>query len=96
MEGKRLDVQAIVARRGPPTLFVTVTMNVWREEVHRLGLDNGHSSAFTSQADKQRPFDSPDVVACVCNQYAHAVMHQLEKKSNDIFGLRCIAIAGKL
>ena len=95
-KGKRLDVQAIVARRGPPTLFVTVTMNVWREEMHRIGLDNEHTGAFTPQADKPRPFDRPDVVARVCNQYSHAVMHQLEKKSKYIFGLRCIAIGGKL
>ena len=95
-KGKRLDVQAIAARRGPPTLFVTVTMNIWREEIHRRGLDNGHTGAFTPQADKPRPFDRPDVVARVYNQYANAVMHQLEKKSKVIFGLRCIAIAGKL
>ena len=95
-KGKSLDVQAIVARSLPPTLFVTVTMNAWREEMHRLGLDNEHTGAFIPQADKRRPFDRPDVVARVYNQYAHAVTHQLEKKSKDIFGLRCIAIAGKL
>lgn len=60
---KRMDVQAIVARRGAPTLFVTVTVNVWRKELSRLGLDTKNRGVFTAAEDKSRPFDRPDSIA---------------------------------
>ncbi|KAI0560136.1 Helitron helicase-like protein [Gracilaria domingensis] len=93
---KRLDVQAMVARMGSPTLFITVTMNVWREEMKRLGLENDNTGALSPQGNRPRPFDRPDLVARVYNQYDNAIMTDLQKNSEAIFGLKCIGIAAKL
>ncbi|KAI0559822.1 Helitron helicase-like domain containing protein [Gracilaria domingensis] len=93
---KRLDVQAMVARMGSPTFFITVTMNVWREEMKRFGLDNDNTGAFSPQGNRSRPFDRPDLVARVYNQYANSIMTDLHKNSEAIFGLKCIGIAAKL
>ena len=93
---KRLDVQALVAKLGPPSLFITITMNVWRDEMKRLGFDIQHTGAFTPQGSKPRPFDRPDIIARVYNQFANNILRDLEKHSDQIFGRDCVAIAAKL
>ena len=70
---KRLDLQAIVTRKGPPTLFITVTMNPWREELNKLGMDTVNKSAFTPVTGIPRVFDRPDLMARVYNQFSHAI-----------------------
>ena len=60
---KRLDLQAILARKGVTSLFVTVTMNPWKDEMKRLGLDTTNWSAFSLMDHKPRVFDRPDLVA---------------------------------
>ena len=35
---RRLDVHAMVAKKGPPTLFITIKMNSQRQYIYRLGL----------------------------------------------------------
>ena len=93
---KRLDVQALLAKLGPPTLFITITVNVWCEEMKRLGFDKEHTRAFIPQGDKPRALDRPDIVARVYNQFANQILRDLENNSEDIFGYECIAIVAKL
>ena len=64
---KHLDVHALVARKGPSTHFITVTMNPWREEMHLLGLDTDQKSAFAPVDGRPRVFDRPDLVARAYN-----------------------------
>ena len=94
---KRLHVQAIVARKGVPSLFVTVTMNLWRDEMKRLGLYTSNRSAFSPMEHKSRVFDQPDLVGRVYNQFIHAVMTQITKKAKEYFvNHKCVAFAEKL
>ena len=93
---KRLDVQALVARVGPPSLFITVTMNPWNADMGRLGLDIEHRNTFTPHADKPRVFDRPDLVARAYNQHINEILHELETNSEEYFGRKCLAIAAKL
>ena len=91
---KRLDVQTIVARKGVPSLLVTVTMNPWRDEMERLGLDNINRSAFSPMDHKSRVFYRPYLVARVYNQFIHAVMKQIKKKAEEYFvNHKCVAYA---
>lgn len=46
-------------------LFITVTMNPWREEMGRLGLDIEKKNSFTPEGIRFRVFDRPDVMAGV-------------------------------
>lgn len=43
---KCMDVQEIVAQRGPPSAFITITTKIWREDIRRLGMDKSNQSAF--------------------------------------------------
>ncbi|KAI0558603.1 hypothetical protein FGB62_199g01 [Gracilaria domingensis] len=52
--------------------------------------------ALSPQGNRPRPFDRPDPDARVYNQYANAIMTDLQKNSEAILGLKCIGIAAKL
>ena len=95
-KARLLDVQAIVYRRHIPSLFITLTMNPWREEMRRMGLDTENRSAFQPQGDRPRVFDRPDLVARVYNQQANAFMKDLKDNSFEYFGRHCVGITGKL
>ena len=93
---KRLDVQAIVARKGPPTLFITVTMNPWCDEMDKLGMDIVNKSAFTPVTGIPRVFDRPDLMAHVYNPFSHAIFQRITKQAEDYFGFKCVAYPTKL
>lgn len=65
---KRLDVQQKVARKGPPYLFITITINPWPEELGILGIEIA-KKAFTSVLSVLRVFDCSGLMACVYNQF---------------------------
>lgn len=48
---KLLDVQAVFERPGKVTVFMTIIMNVWREDIKRFGLDNENSWTVSPQDD---------------------------------------------
>ena len=54
LKSKRLDVHDLVSRKGPPTLFSTVTMNPWREEMNLLGLDTNPNSVDVFSPSKNK------------------------------------------
>ena len=86
-----------MARKGVPSLFVTVTMNPWRDEMERLGLDTTNWSAFSPMDHKSRVFDRPDLVARIYNQFIHAVMTQITIKAEEYFvNHKCVAYAAEL
>jgi PIF1-like helicase/Helitron helicase-like domain at N-terminus len=87
----RLDCQALVSRFGPPSLFITVTMNAFRPEMERLGLDVVHRSSFTPVTNRPRVFDRPDLIARVWNQFQHEVFCEVTENADDYFGRQCIA-----
>ena len=93
---KRLYVQAIVARKGPPTLFITVTMNPWRDDMDKLGMDIVNEGAFKPVTEIPRVFDRPDLMARVYNQFSHAFFQRITKQAEDCFGFKCVAYSTKL
>lgn len=52
---KRFYVQAMIALLGSPTLFITIKITIWRNEIKRLVLDTANRSSFSAQEDKLRP-----------------------------------------
>lgn len=64
-----LDGQALVSRRRPPCLFLTVTMNTKLQVLKHLGLDIENSSRFSPVGDKPRLFDTFVITARVYNQF---------------------------
>lgn len=66
-------------------------MNPWREEMCRLGRDIEHRSIFTP-----RVLDSPDITACVYDQGANDLMHEIEVDSEEYFGRKCVGMSSKL
>lgn len=78
---KRLDVQLMVATLGCPTLFLTITMNVWHEQLKKLGLSNEDTGAFSTKRDRYRPFDCPYCIARVYILYANSIMRDVQSNS---------------
>lgn len=95
-KSKLLDTKALVYRRTLPSLLVTLTMNPWREEMERLGLDIGNRSTFTPRGSRPRLFDRPDLTARVYNQFSNNLMREMDSNSEEFFGPKCVGMASKL
>ena len=93
---KRLEVQAIVARKGPSMPFITVTMNPWRDEMEKLRMEIVNKGAFTPITGFPRVFDLPDLMARVYNQFSHAIFQRIKEQTEDYFGFKCVAYSTRL
>lgn len=65
-------VKAMVARFGSPTLFITTTMNICREEMRSIKLDTKNRTE-----DKFQPLDRPDLVAFLYSQDVNTFLRTL-------------------
>lgn len=88
-------MQALVARKGLPTLFITLTMNAFREEIGRLGFDIENRNARQPVGSKSRVFDWPDMVTRVFNQFANEFIDAMKNDSENYFGRKFVALAGR-
>ena len=90
-----LDCQALVAKFGAPTLFITATMNSRMKILERLGLDTSSVGKFDSSGRRPSVYSRPDLVARVWNQFRNDFVLDVTKHAQEYFGKACIAYCWK-
>lgn len=70
-----------------------MSKNLMRKDMKCPGLDNENILSLSPQGDRYRPFEGPDLVASLYNQYAISIIKEVLSNSEHQLGLMYMAIA---
>lgn len=86
-KNKIIDVKQVATRKRR-SLFITITINIWKEAMKQLSMDHSIRPSFPAKSYCLILYDLPDFIAKVCNQYANEFMKDFEKIAEHIFRIR--------